>query len=393
MNLRLEARLRCRLGNNLQLLLLLPLSLTAACDSATTSPLVSAGASTCAPGTALYSTPPVALSSVTGWVPLGNLNPVAHTFPTDHQYLYYSAGGPGVATAVVAPTTMWVTRAKLTQYSTGLGDYSVEFQPCLDVKGEFGHLSAILAKIADRLGPFDRNCQTYSPNPGLTVTQCYTMSGAVKVEAGEQIATVGTAGTSIALDFWLWDKRVTPIPFANPTRWQTNIDGFDRYHVVAASDYFVDATKTIVAAKLGSYNGSTLRSVPPLGGTIAADSSGVQGYWFLPGVSTYPESQHLAIARDNVNPNLYAFSVGTSQPGFSGGSFPFTPQPSGTNLHPAMVTPAAGMVCYQPTNGSVLLLQAITTTQVRLEVRPGAGTCAANAPYAFVTGKTTDYFR
>jgi len=385
-------RVTPRLGLVILLRLVAGLGLTA-CDDATVAPLVSAGATTCATGTALLGTPPLALSAITGWVPLGNLNPVAHTFPTDHQYLYYSTGGPSTAIPVVAPTTLWVTRAKLSLYSTGVGDYSVEFQPCLEVKGELGHLSVLLAKIADRLGPFNQNCQTYSPNPGLTVTQCSTVNGAVKVEAGEQIATVGTAATSIALDFSLWDKRAAPLAFANPARWQTSSDGFDRFHVVPASDYFAEPAKSLIAAKLGAYNGAIIRSVPPPGGTIAADSSGVQGHWFLPGVSTYPESQHLAIARDNVNPNLYAFSIGTSQPGFTGGSFPFSPQVSGTNLHPAMVTPTSGIVCYQPTNGSVLLLQAITTTQVRLEVRPGVGTCASNTPYAFVAGKTTDYAR
>jgi hypothetical protein len=364
-----------------------------ACEDTTAPPLIRAGATSCAAGTDLFSTPPIALGFVNGWVPLGNLNPVAHTMPTDHQSLYYGPTG-GASIPIVAPTAMWVTRAKISQYSTGIGDYSLEFQPCLDVMGEFGRVSAILAKIVDQLGPFDQNCKTHSPSPGQSVTQCSTMNGAVKFEAGETIGTVGTVATNIALDFSLWDKRKTPITFANSARWEFSYTGFDRFHVVAGSDYFTEPAKSLIAAKLGSSDGATQRTVAPLGGTIATDSVGVQGSWFLPGVSSFPESQHLAIARDNVNPDTFVFSIGTSQPGFTGGSFPFTPQLTGTNLHPALVTPMDGMVCYQPNSGTtVLLLRAITTTQVRLEVRPGAGTCASQSPYVFLAGKTTDYLR
>lgn len=378
-----------------RLLLLLALGPgLAACDDSSVNPLLDAGAKACAPGTAILSTPPLPLASVTGWVPLGNLNPVSHTFPTDHQYLYYSTGG-GTSTpiAIFSPATMWVTRAKVTQYSTGSSDFAFEFQPCLDVKGEFGHVSSILARIVNELGAFDQNCQTYSPNPGLTVTSCYTKPGAVKVDDGESIGIVGPAGTSIALDFSLWDKRVPPIVFANPTRWFVNSDGFDRYHVVPASDYYAEPAKSQIAAKLGSYNGVILRTIPPVGGTIAADSDGVQGHWFVSGQPTFPESNHLAIARDNVTPSDYAISVGTSQPGFTGGSFPFTPSTSGTNLSPAMVSVASGIVCFQAKNSSVVLVQAIAANQIRVEVRSGTPTCASQGPYAFTAGKTTDYYR
>lgn len=354
-----------------------------------------AGAKACAAGTAILKRSPIPLASITGWVPLGNLNPVAHTFPTDHQYLYYAAPGGGGTTPIqmVAPVDLWVTRAKVTQYSTGQSDFAFEWQPCLDVKGEFGHVSAVVAKIVDELGPFDQGCQTYSPNPGLTVTQCYSRPGAVEFSEGDALGTVGDVATSLALDFSFFDKRVTPIAFANPTRWFASSDGFDRYHVVPASDYFAEPARSQIAARLGSYNGATIRTVAPTGGTIAADSDGVQGHWFAPGQPTFPESPHLAIARDNVNPNDYVISVGTSQPSFTGGPFPFTPTTSGTNVSPAMVTTASGIVCYESTNGSVVLLQVVVASQIRVEVRSGTPTCASQQPYAFATGKTADYLR
>jgi len=360
---------------------------TVACGNDSTSP---PGNNLPKCGTALFNISPLPLANITGWVPLGNLNPVAHTFPTDHQYLYYTQGAP---LAVVAPAEIYVTRAKRSQYSTGLADYSIEFQPCAEAKAEFGHVSSVDATLEGLLGPYDQNCQTYSPNPGLTVTQCYTKNANVKTIEGTQIGTVGTVATSIALDWWLFDSRATKIVFANNARWQSSSDGFDHFHVVPASDYYAEPVKSQVAAKLGSYNGSVIRTVAPVGGTIAADSTGVQGHWFT-FAPTFPESPHLAIARDNVNPSDYAFSVGTSQPGFAGGSFPFTPSVTGPdNLIPAAVTEALGVVCYQAKNNAVVLLQMLGPSAIRLEVRPSTSTCASQQPYVFGSSKTTDYLR
>lgn len=42
----------------------------------------------CGTSTTLFTAMPLAASQIAGWVPLGNLNPSAHTFPTDHQYIY-----------------------------------------------------------------------------------------------------------------------------------------------------------------------------------------------------------------------------------------------------------------------------------------------------------------
>jgi hypothetical protein len=368
-----------------------------ACSSDSTSPLEKAGITMCAAGTAILATPPVPLVSISGWVPLGNLNPPGHTFPTDHQYLYYASATSTMS--LVAPSAIFITRAKRTAYSTGQTDYSFEWQPCLQVKGEFGHVASLASSITSALGAFDQGCNTYSPNPGLTVTQCYSKSGAVKVAEGEQIGTVGVIATSLALDFSLWDIRITPLVFANASRWSASPDGFDRYHVVPASDYFAEPAKSQIAAKLGSYNGATLRTIPPIGGTIVADSSGIQGHWFVAGQPTFPESPHLAIARDNVDPRLYVFSIGTSQPGFSGGSFQFTPTTIGSvNVGPSEVASGSGIRCYEPQNGSVILLEHLLSLgpsqpQLRLEVRSGQSSCVSQQPYAFTQGKTADYSR
>ena len=48
------------------------------------------GTADCQAGNAVFNTSPLPLSSVIGWVPLGAMEPPGHTFPTDHQYLYYA---------------------------------------------------------------------------------------------------------------------------------------------------------------------------------------------------------------------------------------------------------------------------------------------------------------
>ena len=59
------------------------------CKNDSVSPLQQAGIAKCPTGTEILTVTPLPLTAVKGWVPLGNLNPVAHTFPTDHQCLYY----------------------------------------------------------------------------------------------------------------------------------------------------------------------------------------------------------------------------------------------------------------------------------------------------------------
>src|SRR5207342_1673930 len=109
------------------------LILAAACGAAgiTSDPRVPSGATSCAPGTALMTVSPVALSDFFGWVPLGSLNPPAHTFPTDHQYIYVndpSSSAPRREVNVVAPGEMTITYAKQqTIQPGGVTDYSLSF--------------------------------------------------------------------------------------------------------------------------------------------------------------------------------------------------------------------------------------------------------------------------
>jgi hypothetical protein len=354
----------------------------------------------CAQGTALLTVPPIAIADIGGWVPLGNVGPPAHTFPTDHQYLYLatfltpSAQRP---VELVAPGNVTITGARRTTYSTdGHTDYSMSFAACADAAGEFGHVASISPALLSQLGPFDQNCATYTPNPGLNVATCYTHVVSIAVSAGEALGTVGGAPNPASLDFTFWDRRATALRFANPARWIGNDNGFDNFHIVPASDYFAEPARSAIAAKVGSFDGRTQRTVAPIGGTIELDVPGTaQGAWLNPTQPTHPETPHLAIVPDNVDPSRIVISMGLSQPGFSGGQYRFTPTSTGlVNRHPSQVSADGQIYCYEsPLGGVVILLRLVDATTLRLEARSSWDGCTSQQPWTFNAGASFDYKR
>ncbi len=345
----------------------------------------------CAAGTAVFTTLPVEASLISGWVPLGNLGPPAHTLPTDHQYIYLRNFGQSGATPAPlhSPGAVSVLRATVSRYSAGSvsEDYSIYFSPCAQVSARFGHVRTIAPELLVRLGPFDQNCNTYSPNPGLTITACSTKNVNVPLAAGDAM------GTTAGLDLWLYDARVPAHLAANPARWQVNQDKFDFFHVVPFSDYFAEPVRTGVQALLGSYDGSVKRTVAPLGGTIAYDVPGtLQGTWFNPAQPTNPEYWHMAFVPDNVNPDRMNLSMGLSQAGFLANLYYVTPTAGGeVNRHPAQVTPGVQIWCYDFQNQyGMALLQLSDATTLRFEGRNGQSrTCAGERPWAFTSAAIT----
>jgi hypothetical protein len=351
----------------------------------------------CASGTALFSVSPVPLNDLLGWVPLGNMNPPGHTFPTNHQYLYHTNPGSGTlhTVPVVAPGNVVITRARRTTYSTdGHSDFAIDFAACREVLGNLGHIGALSATLAEQVGAFDVGCNTYSPEPGLTVTACSSRNLSIALTPGAAIGTAGGTPGVYGLDFGLWDTRVTPITFANPSQWVQNSDHIDDYHVVAPSDYYSEPMRSTIAARLGSGDGTILRTIAPLGGTIALDVAGTaQGYWFKPGQPHFPESPHLAFVPDNVNPSRMVLSIGTSQPGIASGGWSFLPAANGqVNRTPASITADGQLQCADLTGGRVALMQLTSATTLKVEARGPGTSCAAQLPWSF-TAQATEYQR
>ncbi len=357
------------------------------------------GVKACASGTAIFTVSPIALSRIDGWIPLGQVGPPAHTFPTDHQYVSFV--NPDITKLsepadVVAPGDITILRVRRVTYSyDNHSDYSMDFSPCADLVGNFGHVTSLDATLATKLGAFDQQCGSYSPNPGLTVQTCDTKSLQVEVAAGIRLGTAGGIANIGSLDFTLQDRRVSSINYANPARWQNN-GGFDQFHIVPASDYYPEPLKSQIAAKLGSYNGKVKRTAVPLGGTIALDVAGsAQGVWMNTSQPTFPEGPHLALVPDNLDPAIFVFSVGLSQPSFQAGQYRFTPVSSGSyNRNPSQITSDGRIYCYDTNTGAALLIQLIDATTLRVEGRQGVTTCAVQPqPYTFGSGATFDYKR
>lgn len=375
---------------------LLGVSVACSGDHGTTSPInvVPSNLASCGSSTALFTALPVPLDQIAGWVPVGAVNPPAHTFPTDHQYIYltsFAAGGSAVP--LTAPGRMVITGARSVTYSSGTvgADYSLEFMPCANVYADFGHIASLTPELLQQLGAFTQQCSTYSPNPGLTVQSCYTKPANITVDAGAVL------GATRGLDLSLFDNRVAPLTFANASRWITNSTHFDHFHVVAFSDYFAEPLRSTVRDLLGSFDGKTRRTVEPRGGTIATDVAGTaQGSWLAVGQPTYPESPHLAITPDNVDPTRIVMSTGVSFTTLAPGAYIMTPVSTGLkNRAPSTITPGAAVYCWEigyaaTDKRGALLAQLTDATTLKVEARPGGNvTCDSLEPYTLTSAAVT----
>jgi hypothetical protein len=345
----------------------------------------------CGTSTTPFTVSPIAAASIMGWVPLGALNPPGHTFPTDHQYIYLTTFSSGATPVpVVAPGNITVTQARLVHYMSSTApnppdDYALDFTPCREVSVDFGHVRTLSAALLSALGAFDQQCSTYSPNPGLVVADCYTKRVTIAVNAGDVI------GTSAGLDLSLFDTRVTPLVYANASRWVSNASGFDHFHVAPFSDYFAEPMRSTVRAMLGTFDGRTRRTTEPVGGTIGTDVAGTaQGVWFNPSQPTYPETPHLAIVPDNVTPSMMDVSIGGSLSGIAPGAYNFAPSTTGTvNRDPSTIAPGTTIYCWEigytsSDRRGVVLVQLPDAMTLVAEARAGANrTCVGEQPWAF----------
>ncbi len=368
------------------------LALTAACGGAAADIItpgdtrMPASSVSCGSNTALMSVSPVALSDFFGWVPLGNMNPPSHTFPTDHQYIYVNDPGSSAArreVPVVAPGELTITYAKRQTITPGgVTDYTLSFSLCTEVIGEFGHVLTIAPAILQQLGNFDKNCSSYSPAPGTTASTCEANNVAIKVHTGDALGTAGGPSPhSFGLDVSMLDSRIAPLSYANAARWSQSSSGFDHFHVVAASDYFAEPARSTIATRLGSFNGKTRRTAAPIGGTIAVDVPGsAMGAWFNPTQPTYPEYVHLAIAPDNVDPSQITLSVGTSLPRWNRGLVTFAPTTSGyVNRNPALLTADGHIYCMESAGFWAMYVQLVDASTLRVEA-PSVQSCASQTP-------------
>jgi len=331
----------------------------------------------------LFSVSPIAYGDFTGLVPLGNLNPSGHTFPTDHLYFYLPtsvAGGPPDITTVRMPGDAWVTQIRALEHLSAVPaftDYSIHFQPCREYDAYFGHLQTIVPELAAALAG-GGVCETRDVG-GESFRECkYALNH--RIPAGAILGTSGGQMDQFAIDFGAIDLRQAPRQWANQARILGSNTGLP--YIACPIDEFEAPVRSVLESRFGSYDGTILRTTAPRCGTIAQDVAGTaQGIWVVEGTTNlYPEDPHVALVHDNINPDLGAFSIGTSFPGRSPVVFQFAPTHAGRDNREFSEVANDGQVyCYGPIGAGSMLIQLETPTRLLAEYRSSVG--CSGAPY------------
>jgi len=340
-------------------------------------------------GTTLLTVAPIPPAALSGIVPLGNLLPSAHTFPTDHLYFYGAmVGGARPLYPLLAPGDGWITAIGSTQkQGQPAADYQLTISACAEFQYSFAHVVSLAPSLAAALSRPD-SCSQYETG-GLAVSQCWAYV-ALPVSAGQEL------GMDSGFDLGAQDTRVTG-PVANPARTLRS------RHAVCPLDYFDAADQAAYSALLGTFDDSALRTIPPLCGTVYQDVAGTaQGIWFNPAAPESPDDPHLALVHDNVDPSLGVFSSGTTIAGMVDWAYPFTPTSAGlVNRDFDQVTADGQLYCYDtflaggaPGLGTGIVLVSMpnaTTLQIEHQTGGASGDCgnggqplAFGAPYTFV---------
>jgi hypothetical protein len=168
---------------------------------------------------------------------------------------------------------------------------------------------------------------------------------------------------------------------------------------VCPLNYFDAATNAKLLPKIGNFNGTIKRTVPPVCGEINLDVAGtLQGNWLKQGLPKFPEDNHIAFVKDNVEPAKPAISIGSAVPGLASGVYTFNPLASGVvDRSFTDVTNNGQIFCYTPKffYGAVvpntsIIVKLESNTSLSFEKRNCD--CSCNLPYSF-SGAKINYVR
>jgi len=339
--------------------------------------------SSCPSGKELFTTFPVKEGDYTAIIPLGNTNPTGHVFPTDHIYVeVFDPQNPALMKtagrkALISPADMWIFGIQKSEQVGGITDWGMDFSPCRDIKGKFGHVGTISAKLQTEVDKAEGKCDEYVTG-GNTYRSCRYEELKIRVKAGEVIGTSGSERSGM-LDIWMSDYRETPIKRANESRWDSQLN-----YVSCFLDYYKPSlTEKYYDLLRGPNNGK--RAKEPRCGTTEVDIAGTaQGVWFynLQG-QVRQEDPHLALVFDNLETDKQIFSVGTSAKGagIPSGTFYFAPQGMGrVNRDFSQVTADGSVYCYnsgQRNGGTTKSILLTMPSAEKLRIKSFAYSCGA----------------
>lgn len=281
----------------------------------------------------LFTVSPVALDSIAAVVPLGNLNPPGHVFPSDHGGLYVVMPGPlsGLGPELRCPGDLTIVRMRAVEHvNEGLTDFALYFRICDDVEGYLGHIASLDPDTFGELADYSQwpEHDEYSTG-GETYRNSY-LSTSFEVEAGTRL------GTTRHMDFGLTDLAADPWPAATPSRWGVGSFRYGRHFL----DYYADGP--LRDALLAKVDRTDVPGDPyPLGRILQDVPGTAQGSWFLPGAPFPPEDEHLALVQASNRAEKQAISIGTAMSAtIRAGVWFFTPVHDGVHERAfAEVTP------------------------------------------------------
>jgi outer membrane protein assembly factor BamB len=336
----------------------------------------------------LFTTSPIDFEHIRNIVPLGNLNPPSHTFPTDHIYFYISRQEGADHADVVnlySPGELTITRVSASEHvKAGFTDYSIFMGPCDEVTVMFYHVSSLSESIFGNISLSD----------GWRLNSEYTTDGEtyrlwgkeynIKVNAGDILGTTGGNPEQWALDLGVYDQRFFPESVANLERWSHN-----RYlHAICPLSFFEEGQ---VLDKLRSLvqRDEVEGDINPCGSVMQDIPGTAQGSWFLSGVEdTYPEDPHLALVYSNIHPSLAVLSVGTSISNLDSGTYGFLPTNSGLlNREFQDITPDGRVVGFEVDGfNGIIILQMVDSNTIWIEALKGV--TSNSSSWKFTENKT-----
>jgi len=299
------------------------------CGDEDTSPTNSTNPGDTIAADTLLTVSPLSIDSVTGFVPLGNLNPSGHVFPTDHCYMYLPTDPGAYRSHVVTlycPGNLRLTEINAFEHvGANITDYRIGFELQSGVTLEFSHASSLEQSVFGDVTGF----------AGFTLLQEYTTGGETYrmwrkpadtvLSAGTILGTAGGNPRQGALDIGVYDTRVTHATAAAAGTWTNS----NYLHAVCPLEYY--APGAVKESLYAIMQRDTVHGDNYPCGWIAQDVAGTaQGIWFNPdSPRPYPEDPHLALVWHNQEAARQVISMGTSVHALPAGTYKFTPVTDG----------------------------------------------------------------
>jgi hypothetical protein len=310
---------------------------------------------------------PLDQSAFKGLVPLGSLNPSAHTFPTDHLYFYLTDKATEVP--LYAPGELTIIRVSENKGGVGTPNQVTDYEIHLGYQDSyisFGHVARLTDAILSGLDFSKGDCQTYTLGTGSVQSKCY-LATKIKVSGGDIIGYCGKGFGQSALDLGMYNNLVPVCPI----------------------DYYSEPMKSQLFERFSSFDGLIKRTSNPRCGEANQNlDNTAQGVWLNPNQPKYPESSHIALVHDNIDPTIPSLSIGLSVPGLNSNVYHFTPQSSGViNRDFSDISPGSTVYCYtyhagtgQDLPNTSMLIQLESAKSLKLDVRNCDCACT---PYAW----------